>query len=173
MKIGSVDTTFKNMKSYWIGVGVLLASYFLLNLIKSILLSLIVINSNKKIHSTIINCLLRGPCSFFDAIPVNKLKSKFSSDLKVIDDKLALTLIDSLEDLITCLILIGNAISINYYFIIPGFLNIVFVVVFYLYCKNAIILVRHLDLKLQTPIFNIMGETMNGLTQIKVYNRRF
>ena len=81
-----------------------------------------------------------SPCSYFDITPSGRLNNKFSNDLGIMDNLLAFFLLDSIEGIILCLILIANVFSINLYFLIPGILNIIFVVGFYLYCKKAIIL---------------------------------
>ena len=119
-----------------------------------------------------IHGLVRSPCSYFDITPSGRLNNKFSNDLGIMDNLLAFFLLDSIEGIITCLILIANVFSINFYFLIPGILNIIFVVGFYLYCKKAIILIKQLDLRLKSPVFNMVGEMISGLTQIRIFNRR-
>lgn len=52
---------------------------------------------------------------------------------------LAYVVTDSIEGPIACLILVANVFSINLFFLIPGILNIIFVVAFFIYCKEAIL----------------------------------
>ena len=119
-----------------------------------------------------IHGLVRSPCSYFDITPSGRLNNKFSNDLGIMDNLLAFFLVYSIEGTITCLILIANVFSINLYFLIPGILNIIVVVGFYLYWKKAIILIKQLDLRLKSPVFNMVGEMISGLTQIRIFNRR-
>ena len=119
-----------------------------------------------------IHRLVRSPCSYFDITPSGRLNNKFSNDLGIMDNLLAFFLVYSIEGTITCLILIANVFSINLYFLIPGIFIIIFVVAFYLYCKKAIILLKQLDLRLKSPVFNMVGEMISGLTQIRIFNRR-
>ena len=44
-----------------------------------------------------VNGIVRSPCSFFDATPSGVLINKFSNDLGVLDNSLAICLIDTLE----------------------------------------------------------------------------
>lgn len=119
-----------------------------------------------------IHRLVRSPCSYFDITPSGRLNNKFSNDLGIMDNLLAFFLVYSIEGTITCLILIANVFSINLYFLIPGIFIIIFVVAFYLYCKKAIILLKQLDLRLKSPVFNMVGEMISSLTQIRIFNRR-
>ena len=86
---------------------------------------------------------------------------------------LAFILTDAIEGPIISLILVANVFSINLYFLIPGIIDIIFVIGFYLYFKHAIILAKQLDLKLKTPVFHMVGEMISGLIQIRIFNRRF
>jgi hypothetical protein len=59
------------------------------------------------------------------------------------------------------------------YFIIPGVINVIIVVIFFIYCKESIVKIKQLDLRLRSPVFNMVGEMINGLIQIRIFNRRF
>lgn len=82
-------------------------------------------------------------------------------------------LTDSIEGPIATLVLIANVFSINVFFLIPGVINIIFVVGFFLYCKKPIILIKQLDLRLKSPVFNMVGEMISSLIQIRIFKRRF
>ena len=120
-----------------------------------------------------IHGLVRSPSFYFDITPTGRLNNKFSNDLGIMDNMLAFILKDSIEGPIVTIILLVNIFTINLYFLIPGILNIIFIVLFYLYCKQAIILLKQLDLKLKTPVFNMVGEMISGLIPIRIFNRRF
>ena len=89
------------------------------------------------------------------------------------DGALAFVMTDAIEGPIVSIILFANIFSINLYFLIPGILNICFIVFFFMYCKKPIIEVKKLDLNLKSPVFHMVGEVIAGLTQIKILNRRF
>lgn len=141
--------------------------------IKYFLLNLIVLNSNEAIHEHMIQGLVRTHSSFFDTTPSGRLTNKFSNDLGILDNMLAFVFTDSIEGPIVSLIMLANVFSINMYFIPLGVLNICFLVAYFLYCKRAIVSAKQLDLQTKSPVFNMVGEMISGLIQIRIYGRRF
>jgi ATP-binding cassette subfamily C (CFTR/MRP) protein 4 len=120
-----------------------------------------------------IHGLVRSPSFYFDITPTGRLNNKFSNDLGILDNMLMFVLTDAVEGPIVSIILLINVFSINLYFIIPGVINIIFVILFFLYCKKPIVNIKQLDLRLKSPVFNMVGEMINGLVQIKIFNRRY
>ena len=88
-----------------------------------------------------IHGLVRSPSSYFDITPTGQLNNRFSNDLGVLDGNLFYILTDCFQGLIVAFLVLGNIFSINHYFLIPGTLNIVFLVSFLVYCKKLIIAV--------------------------------
>jgi hypothetical protein len=68
--------------------------------------------------------------------------------------------------------LIANVISIDIYYLIPGSISIFLVVFGFFYCKGSIIAIKQLDLKQKNPVYNMVGEMVSSLIQIKIFNRR-
>lgn len=120
-----------------------------------------------------IHGLVRSPCSYFDITPTGRLNNKFSNDLGIMDNIIAFVLVDVIEGPINFLIIFANIVSINVYVLIPGLLNLIFIIVFFLYCKKVILAIKQLDLKLKSPVFSMVGEMISGLIQIKAFRRRF
>ena len=120
-----------------------------------------------------IHGLVRSPCFYFDVTPTGRLNNNFSNDLGILDNSLSYLLTDALEGPIVTIILLANVFTIDLYFIIPGLFSIILVALFFKYCKRAIINAKQLDLRLKNPIFNMVGQMLNGLIQIKIYNKRF
>lgn len=104
-----------------------------------------------------IHGIVRSPSSYFDITPSGRLNNKFSNDLGVLDSTLFYIFTDCLQGLIVASLLVGTVFSINLYFLIPGLLNIIFIICFLIYCKEVIITVKQLDLRLKTPVFNMVG----------------
>jgi ABC-type multidrug transport system fused ATPase/permease subunit len=104
-----------------------------------------------------IHALVRSPSYYFDVTPSGRLNNKFSNDLGILDNILAYALTDALEGPITYIVLLVNVFSINLYFIIPGVINLVLITLIYFYCKRPIIDMKQLDLRLKTPVFNMVG----------------
>lgn len=93
-------------------------------------------------------------------------------DLGIMDNIVATVLIDVLEVPIASVIVFANIVSINIHFLIPGIVNIIFIVVFFIYCKKVILAMKQLDLKLKSRLFSMVGEMISGLIQIKIFKRR-
>ena len=104
-----------------------------------------------------IHRLVRSPSSYFDITPTGRLNNKFSNDLGIMDNLVPFVLLDVLEGPIVCLILLANIIEIDIYFLIPGILNIFFIVAYFIYCKKVILSIKQLDLKLKSPVFSMVG----------------
>ena len=162
-----------NDRLYWGIIGMLLGLYFILMSLKYIMLNLVVLFSNEDIHETMVLGLVRSPSWYFDVTPSGDIINKFSNDLGILDSNLNFALMDSIEGPIISLILLSNIFSIDLFFFIPGLLNIAFLVFYFMYCKNVIIASKQLDLRTKTPVFSRVGEMMNGLIQIKIFNRRY
>lgn len=65
-----------------------------------------------------------------------------------------------------------NVCQIYVYFI-PAVVVILFLAILFLnYSRPVVIASKQIDLKNKAPIFHSYNETMNGLTQIKAFNRR-
>ena len=47
-----------------------------------------------------------------------------------------------------------------------------FLVYFFIFCKQTIIESKQLDLRTRTPVFNIFGEMISGLVQVRIFGRR-
>ena len=161
------------MNHFWLALGLLLIGYFIFSIFKYFLLNVIVLNSNQSIHQDMIHGLVRSPSWYFDITPTGRLNNKFSNDLGIMDNMLAFVLTDSIQGPIVSIVLLVNVFSINLFFLIPGVINIIFIVIFFIYCKAAIVAIKQLDLRLKSPVFNMVGEMISGLVQIKIYKRRF
>ena len=68
--------------------------------------------------------------------------------------------------------MVANVFQINVYFIVPGVIYIIFVIVYFMFCKRAIVNVKQLDLRMKSPVFNMVSEMLAGLIQIKIFKRR-
>lgn len=115
---------------------------------------------------------LRSPTSFFDQTSSGTLMNKFSNDLGIVDR----SIINGISIILTIIsyffVTMANLCQINPMFIFPSILFILASICFYSYARPAIIGCRRLDLQKKNPIFNFFSETISGLTQIRVYNRK-
>ena len=119
-----------------------------------------------------VNGIVRSPCSFFDATPSGVLINKFSNDLGVLDNSLAICLIDTLEGPASIVISMINIAQIYLYFIPAVIVIFIIAIIFFKYARAVIMQCKQADLKNKNPIFQSYSEAINGLVQIKTYNRR-
>lgn len=137
--------------------------YFILLVIRYFFVYLFVLFSNEKIHDDMVFGLLRSPCSFFDTTPSGQLSNKFSNDLGIIDNTMAFTMVDAIEGPTVALTLLIGVFAIDLLFIVPGVLSVIFLLVFFTYCKDAIVLAKQLYLRLKSPVFGMVNEMISGL----------
>ena len=116
--------------------------------------------------------LVRSPASYFDITPSGRLSNNFSNDLGILDNMVAFIFTDCIEGPIISIVMIANVFQINLFFLIPGFIYIVFLVLYFSYCKQAIVACKQLDLKSKSPLYNMVSETISSLIQIKIFKRR-
>lgn len=166
------DESFGSLPTFWTALGCLLIGYFVFNVARFFFLNLVVLLSNEEIHKNMMGSLLRSPSSYFDVTSTGQLNNNFSNDLGIMDNTLAFILTDAVEGPLICIILLVNVFSINLFFLIPGLLNLFFIIGYFIYCKRPIVEVKKVDLNLKSPVFHMVGEMISGLIQIKILNRR-
>ena len=83
-----------------------------------------------------------------------------------------ITIMEIMERYVSMSVLLGNVMQMNNYFIGPGILAMLLSFFFFIYIKPLIILSQEFSLRKMTPLFHLITETMNGITQIGILNRR-
>jgi len=119
-----------------------------------------------------IKSLLRIPSSFYDETPSGILINKFTTDLGVLDNSLVVAFIDAVVGPILIVVAIINMVYENPYFVIPAGLLSAIIVAFFIYSRTAFVACKQLDLANKGPLFHFYNETIYGLTQLRLYNRR-
>lgn len=78
-----------------------------------------------------------------------------------------------MEGPIQSFILLVSIATFDAYLLIPGALSLAVFIYFYLEGRKAIVAIKEFDLKLKSPVFQMIGEMTNGLIQIKNFGKRF
>lgn len=172
MRNGVNEIFGDNLQMFMGILAIILLQLFVFLIIKYFLIQMVIILSNDKLHKDMIQGILRSPSSYFDITNIGNLTNKFSNDLGILDTSLPYVVLDSLEGPIIALVMLGNIVSINIYFIIPGVINIGLLVILFCVCNKSIINAKQLDLEMKDPVFSTVNETISGLVQIKVFQRR-
>ena len=131
----------------------MVALYFITLVLKYQLLYLTLLNSNSSLHESMINGIVRSPASFFDVTPSGVLINKFSNDLGILDNSLAMALKDALEGPTSMLVAIVNICQIYPLFIPPAVVLLIIGIAFFFYARPVIVQCKQLDLANKNPIF--------------------
>lgn len=165
---GVISLDYSN---FWLTLGLLQVDYFIFQTLKYYTVNTVALRSNEKLHNDMILGLIRSPSRFFDTTPTGRLINRFSNDMSIMDSILAFTLIDTLEGPILSLILLVNVFQILPYFIIAGVANVIFLAIWFMYCKTVIIQTKQLDLRMKSPVFSEFSLVTTGIVQNRIYGQ--
>ena len=157
---------------YWRVLGLMLLAYFVILVVEYFILNLCIVNSSNTAHRNMIHSIVRSPSSFFDETPSGILVNKLSNDLGTIDNNLFFALTEGVEGPISTLIAVINISLINPTFIIPALLVFLFTICFFNYSRYAYLKCKELFLQSKNIMVDLFLETINGLTQIKLYKQK-
>ncbi|GMG16081.1 unnamed protein product [Phytophthora fragariaefolia] len=128
------------------------------------------IRSSKNLHNELFRRVLSAPVNlYFDVTPVGRILNRFSNDLDQMDSVLPQhyqSLFQSLGVLVGCLVVCALAsfwVGISY---LP--MLVVFIVTG-VYFKQTSREVKRLEGVTRSPVFNLFGETLNGLHTIRAF----
>ena len=170
MKLGTYSIT--NVSTFWLILGLLQLSYFILQLIRYFFLNLVILFSNETLHELMVDGLVHSPTKFFDLTTPGQLINAFSNDLGLLDNTLPFSFTDMIEGPIISIAMLINVFSVEVYFIPPGIFNILFLIIFFIYAKKPIVECRQLYLKQRTPVFGIFSEMISSLSQMHIFRKR-
>jgi len=119
-----------------------------------------------------IRTLIHSPTSYFDSTPSGVLINRFSKDLGLLDNNIIFSLIVGVEGVLSVLGTMANVCLIDSILIPPALIASVLIIVIYVYSRPVIISCKELDLQSKSPIIHFFNETLKGLTQIRIYQRR-
>ncbi|TMW62200.1 hypothetical protein Poli38472_009693 [Pythium oligandrum] len=127
--------------------------------------------SAKNMHDELFRRVLDAPVNrYFDVTPVGRILNRFSNDLDQVDSNLPQQyqlLFQAATIVVGCLVVCGMAsywIAISYIPIIGIF------AITGLYFKRSSREIKRLEGVTRTPVFNLFGETLNGLDTIRAFH---
>ncbi|KAL4167261.1 hypothetical protein KRP22_012747 [Phytophthora ramorum] len=128
------------------------------------------IRSSKNLHNELFRRVLSAPVNlYFDVTPVGRIPNRFSNDLDQMDSVLPQhyqSLFQSLGVLVGCLVVCALAsfwVGVSYLPMLAIF------VVTGVYFKQTSREVKRLEGITRSPVFNLFGETLNGLHTIRAF----
>jgi ABC-type multidrug transport system fused ATPase/permease subunit len=147
--IGLVTMVFASLRSYVLYMGSLKAS--------------------KRIHSQLINSILRAKVRFFDVTPVGRIINRFSSDMETIDQNVAPAGSFLLTSIVATIFIVLLITIITPLFLIPGCVIAAifwFVGTFYLESSRDM---KRLNSVSRSPIYVQFSESVNGVSTIRAF----
>lgn len=141
----------------------------LLSLAVEMLSVLLIINSSRNFHSSMLNSILRTGTRFFESTPVGRILNRFSKDMCSIESAIPV----SFKDLVYCST-DGVATAIVIVLTTPMALTVLVPIAalyfiiqrFYVASGSKL---KRLDGTSKSPVFAHFSETLNGLSTIKAY----
>ncbi|RAL50240.1 hypothetical protein DM860_007914 [Cuscuta australis] len=123
----------------------------------------------RRLHSAMLNSILRAPMVFFHTNPLGRIINRFAKDLGDIDRNVAPFVnmfMNQVSQLISTFVLIGIVSTMSLWAIMP------LLVLFYgayLYYQSTAREVKRLDSISRSPVYAQFGEALNGLPTIRAY----
>jgi len=139
-------------------------------LLRVILIMLSGLRASKILFIDLLDCVLQAPMSFFDTTPTGRIINRFSKDMFTVDEKLVSTMRSYLA---TFSNVVGVIIVISY--ITPVFtICLIPMIAFYIkqqsYFTTTYRELRRLDSVNRSPLYALLGETLDGVSTIRAYN---
>ncbi|KAH7289296.1 hypothetical protein KP509_31G069200 [Ceratopteris richardii] len=156
---------------YYNGIYALLSvGQVLVNLMNSLWVILSSLTAAKRLHSGMLDSILRAPMAFFHGNPIGRIINRFAKDTTDVDRNIAVytnMFLSSIFQLFSTFTLIGIVNTSSLWAILP--LLIAFYAS-YLYYQATAREVKRLDSITRSPVYAQLGEALNGLATIRAYN---
>lgn len=133
------------------------------------------LKASRLIFKKLLISIIRARSRFFDSTPVGRIMNRFSKDVEAMDQDLTPLTIDFFACILTLFTTLGLICFITPPFTIAAFIIFIGyfgIATFYLTSSREL---KRLDSVTRSPIFQLFGETLNGITTIRAYGdqRRF
>jgi ABC-type multidrug transport system fused ATPase/permease subunit len=158
-----------SLEHYFAIYALLLAVYFVIGFMRLYILSVGSLTASAHIHSSLLKSVLSATLKFFDDKSFGQLIGLFSSDMRTVDQDLAVLAIATLHfvgSLVATTILI---VAISPQFFFPAILiSLVYYFIAKVYISSSSGL-KALESTCQSPVLQHLGETLSGIVTIRAY----
>ncbi|XP_059141154.1 multidrug resistance-associated protein 1-like [Physella acuta] len=127
------------------------------------------IHASRKLHSSMLQCILHAPMSFFDTTPVGRIINRFSKDMDDVDEQIPMTFhywLDCVFIVLSSVIIISYSTPIFLPFLLPLAVLYFFIQRFFIATSRQL---KRLGAKTTSPIFNHFSETLTGASVIRAF----
>lgn len=153
----------------WIYVG-LNMGYSLFVYIRLIFMYLIGLRASRRLFESLLSTVMRAPMKFFDTTPTGRIINRLSKDIYAIDESIPA----SWNMYLACIVAaVSTLITICY--VTPVFAVVLIPVIFSYYSSQRYFIktsreLQRLDSISRSPLYALLGETLDGLSTIHAYN---
>ncbi|ORZ16981.1 hypothetical protein BCR42DRAFT_373967 [Absidia repens] len=127
------------------------------------------IRASRRIHSQVLDRILRAKVRFFDTTPMGRIINRLSADLQIIDQDLSPQLVHLIFSIVSAMLIIILIVVVTPAFIIPGCLTTVvfwYTGIYYLKTSRDL---KRLNSVSRSPIFVQFSECLSGVQTIRAY----
>jgi ABC-type multidrug transport system fused ATPase/permease subunit len=160
--------------TYYLGVYVLIGVVALfMTSFRTYILFTGSLNASRRIHSKLLDRILRAKIRFYDTTPLGRIVNRFSADLATIDQEIGPSLSFLLFSVVATVCVVLLVSSVTPVFIIPG------VVIAAMFCAiGSYYLQTSRDLKRlnsvsRSPIYVQFNESVNGVATIRAFGSQY
>jgi len=127
------------------------------------------LKASRHLFQKLLNVIMEAPMSFFDTTPIGRIINRFSKDMNTVDSTLVNTLRSYLATMFTVVSTIFVISGVTPIFTVCLVPIIVFYVVQQNYFTTTYRELKRLDSLGRSPIFALLGETLDGVSTIRAY----
>lgn len=122
-----------------------------------------------KMHSSLLDGIIRAPMSFFDTTPIGRIVNRFSKDIDIIDESLPNYFFYWFQILVQCIAIFCVIISVTPWFtllIVPISIIYYFIQKIYIPTNRQL---RRIQSVTRSPVYSNFSETLTGISSIRAY----
>lgn len=142
-----------------------------LSVVRAVALLNALVNSSKRLHTSMLSAVLKAPVLFFDTNPAGRVLNRFSRDVGITDELLPDVFLEALQIILFCIGAIVLPSILNPWIILPAApLMILFILTGRYYLTTSRDL-RRLEGVNRSPVLSHFSDTLMGLVTIRAYKR--
>ena len=168
------NTHSQDHSSMWFYIiyTILGVSTILVAVIAHFSLFIIALRASNKLHDSLLHSIFRSPMSFFDQTPLGRITNRISKDIYTVDK----TLPNVFDSFLGCLFtVIATVVVIS--MAMPAFILVIIPLAFYYLYEGKFYVkssreIKRLDSISRSPIYANFGETLDGTSVIRAYEKQ-
>lgn len=141
-----------------------------LTIFRNIYSYFLILKGSNRIHSLMVERVLRGTISYFDVNPVGKLITRFSKDQFLVDQKLNFFVLVFSEALFAAIGSLFYSVVITPYAAIPVFTLIFISIFIYRKCSGALAILQNYENTSRDPLQANILTMLGGIITCRAYD---